>query len=145
MKTTRRAAMYLSAAIPAVYLPLAYLALVVHVLVAVVSRTDVAVAKHSALWHFGTVAIALTFVQWPAYFAWVGLSRELSFRQKAAWWIVIVVGNMFAMPYFLWCKYRRKTVEGLLSIMGRRRIGNYLARRGQELACHVHGTAHRRP
>jgi len=120
--------MYLSAAIPAAYLPLAYLTIIGHLLVSAVSGMDADVAKHTALWRFGTVAIALTFVQWPAYFAWVGLSRELSFRQKAAWWIVIVVGNMVAMPYFLWCKYRRKTVGGLLSIMGRKKIGNYLAR-----------------
>ena len=97
------------------------------------SGGDVGIAEHTPLWHIGAIAIALTFVQWPFYFLWVGLSRELSLRQRSAWWIVIFIGNMFAMPYFLWCKYRRKTIEGLLSIIGRKRIRTYLAGERQEL------------
>ncbi len=112
---------------------MAYLVLVVHVLVAAVSGGDIGVSEHTGLWHIGTVAIALTFAQWPFYFLWVGLSRELTLRQKSAWWIVMFSGNMVAMPYFLWCKYRRKTVDGLLSVIGRKRIRNYFGGTTEEL------------
>lgn len=130
---TRRTAMFLGLALPAGYLPVAYLALAVHVLVAGVTGADVGVTEHTTLWHIGTVAIVLTLVQWPFYFIWVGLSRGLSFRQKAAWWIVILVLNMFAMPYFLWCKYRNRSAEGLISMIGRERLRDYLKAADSEL------------
>lgn len=109
MRMTRRTAIFLSAAVPVGYSALAYLILVVHVFVAAASGGDIGVAEHTGLWYIGAIAIALTLIQWPFYFLWVGLSGELNFGQKFAWWILIFFGNMFTMPYFLWCKYRRKT------------------------------------
>jgi len=108
------------AAFPAGFLPASYALLAIHILLAAVP------AQGGWLWWIGVVAIWLTLIQWPFYFLWVAISPELSVRQKVGWGVIILLGNMFAMPYFLWCKFRRRTVPGLLAIIGRQRIQQYL-------------------
>ena len=122
----RRETGFLMAAIPAGFLPAAYALLVLHMLIAALTGTNITPERGGSLWWIGTVAIWLTFVQWPFYFFWTATSRDLSVRQKVAWGVVIFLGNMFAMPYFFWCKYRNGAVSGLLSIIGMHRLREYL-------------------
>jgi len=109
----RREIRFLIAAIPAGFLPVAYVLLVVHLLIAAVTGVDITPERGGSLWWIGTVAIWLTLAQWPFYFLWVVISPELTVRQKLTWGVVIFLGNMFAMPYFLWCKYRNNAASGL--------------------------------
>ena len=118
---------FIIASIPAGFLPAGYvLLLLIHLPIAVLSGWDITPERSGSLWWIGTLAIWLTIIQWPFYFLWVAISPELSLRQKIAWGIAIFLGNMFAMPYFLWCKYRNSTISGLLSIIGRQKIREYL-------------------
>lgn len=99
------------AAIPAGFLPVAYALLAINVLIAAFFGGDIRSGESSVLWWIGMVAIWLTLIQWPFYFLWVGMSRELLVKQKIAWMIIIFIGNMFAIPYFLWCKYRNNAAS----------------------------------
>ena len=117
---------FLIAAIPAGFLPVSYVVLVIHILLSIVQGTETTPDEGGWLRWNGTVAIWMTFIQWPFYLLWVAVSTELSFRQKVGWGVVIFLLNMFAMPYFLWCKFQRTTVSGLLAIIGRQRVRDYL-------------------
>ena len=122
----RRETGFLVAAIPACFLPASYVVLVIHVIVSIVRGAEIRPDEGGWLWWISTIAIWMTVIQWPFYLLWVAVSTELSFRQKAGWGVVIFLLNMFAMPYFLWCKFRRTTVSGLLAIIGRQRLRDHL-------------------
>lgn len=125
-KMNRRNTGYLIAAFPSGFLTLAYCLLMLCKVFAIITGMD-STAEHGGwLWWTAVVAFCLTIAQWPFYLLWVAISKELSFRQKVGWCVVIFLLNMFAMPYFLWCKFRQTTVSGLLAIIGRQRIRDYL-------------------
>jgi hypothetical protein len=123
-----RKTLFLLAAIPAGYLPVAYLWLVGHVAFCAFSHSDITPVEGSVFWLAGQAAIYATFIQWPFYFAWSLFSPELSRRQRIGWAVVIFLLNMFAIPYFLWCKYTDSAQVGLLRLVGRARLREYLAR-----------------
>jgi hypothetical protein len=123
-----RNALYILAAVPAGYLPVAYVWMIGHVVCSIFSLSEFSPAEGSPLALGGYAAIYATVIQWPFYFAWAAFSSEISLRQRIAWLVVLFLGNMFAMPYFLWCKYTGTTQEGLLRIVGRARLRKYLAR-----------------
>ena len=123
---TRRETGFLIAAIPAGFLPVSYVVLVLCMVVSLVKGSLIRPDEGGWLWWIGTVAIWMTFIQWPFYLLWVAVSPELSVRQKVGWGVVIFLLNMFAMPYFLWCKFRRTTVSGLLALIGRQRVRDFL-------------------
>lgn len=118
-KMIRRETVFLIAAIPAGFLPIAYAVLVVHVLIVTVTGVGITPELGGPLWWIGTAAIWLTIAQWPFYLLWVAISPELTVRQKVAWSVVIFLGNIFAMPYFLWCKYRNNAALGLSGVASR--------------------------
>ena len=58
-----------------------------------------------------------TFVQWPIYLIWAAFSRELTIRIRLLWILILILLNMFAIPWFLYCKY-----HGTAQIVLQRRI-----------------------
>lgn len=114
------------AAFPSGFLPLAYCLAMLYEVFAIITGMDITAEHGGWLWWTAVVALWLTIAQWPFYLLWVAISKELSFRQKVGWGVVIFLLNMFAMPYFLWCKFRQTTVSGLLAIIGSQRIRDCL-------------------
>ncbi|MFA6293656.1 MAG: hypothetical protein WC637_17850 [Victivallales bacterium] len=110
---TKRKTGYLIASLPAGFLPVAYAFFAFSVFNSSLFGVDIRSVESSVLWWIGMIAIWLTFIQWPFYLLWVVMSRELSLKQKVTWVIVIFLGNMIAMPYFLWCKYWNTAASGL--------------------------------
>ena len=104
-----------------------WLWLVLDVLYSLATGTDITPEHGSLFWWGGWIAICATVAQWPLYFAWALVSSELSMRQRVAWSVVILLGNMFAMPYFLWCKHGCRTRDGLLRLIGPAWLKQYLA------------------
>lgn len=127
MTKGQRTALYLVAAVPAGFLPLVYVWMILNVFWGVATGTDISPTEGTVFWWCGWVAIYATLAQWPFYFAWAAISRELTNRQRIAWVIVIFLLNMFAMPWFLWCKYRTNTRNGLLGLIGPKWLRQYLA------------------
>jgi hypothetical protein len=109
---------YLLAAIPALFLPISYIVLVGWVIV------DFTLALVTDNWAFelpeilktiGWVAIYATFIQLPPYIAWAALSNHLTTRARILWTIILFIGNMFAIPWFLYCQYTRTAQTALIS------------------------------
>ena len=99
---------YALAAIPAVFLPASYLAMAMWVFVRLVpalERGDSA-DPGPTLMIILTAGFYSTLIQWPFYLAWAVLSREITIRVRILWVIVLIVMNMFAIPWFLYCKYQ---------------------------------------
>jgi len=109
-----RKRLYILVAIPAGYLPLSYLVLVCYVFLNLALGRDIEFASGSIMWWIIWLGICGTVVQWPFYILWALNSRELTFKLRLAWVVVIILLNMFAMPYFLYCKYRNRTRDGLI-------------------------------
>jgi hypothetical protein len=104
-----RTVLYLLAAIPAGFLPLGYFAVIGCVFAEIVFGYDLLPPQPgSPMAWLGEWSIQTTFIQWPFYALWVLLSRELGNRAKAAWIGILFMLNMFAIPLFLYCKYRRQ-------------------------------------
>jgi hypothetical protein len=102
---------YLVAAVPAIFLPVSYLAMAawvcLKILPALLTGGLAEVAEPSGVFRDAlAVGIYGTLIQWPFYLAWAALSFELTFRVRMLWVATIIVANMFAMPWFLVCKYR---------------------------------------
>lgn len=131
MTRTQRTALFAVASIPAGFPPLVYVWLIVHVFWGIARSANIAEigpVEGGTLWWCGWAAIYATLIQWPFYLAWAAMSRELTIRQRIAWMIVIILLNMFAIPWFLWCKYRGKTRDGLLSLVGWKGLRDFLSR-----------------
>lgn len=112
-----RKALYALAAVPAGYLPLSYAILVVYVPIVILTGREMTPTTGSVMWWIGWTAIWATLVQWPFYIGWAACSRELPVRVRAAWIVAIVGLNMWAMPYFLYCKWKNKTRTGLTAYL----------------------------
>jgi hypothetical protein len=101
---------YLIFAVPALFLPISYLTGVgwffLHIVPLVNGNMSSATEPSGAVRSVLAAGLYGTFVQWPFYLAWAALSRELTFRVRMLWVATIIVANMFAMPWFLLCKYR---------------------------------------
>jgi hypothetical protein len=121
-----RRIIYGIAAIPAGYLPLTYIGLILHFSYCIISNTQVEFVEATVMWWFGYVAIWATLIQLFFYFIWICISSEFTQKQKYAWNIAMFLGNMFIIPYFLWCKYQNKTVSGLLYLVGNKKLRKYL-------------------
>lgn len=117
---------YILAAVPAGYLPLSYFALLCYVLVNLACGVYIELVKGSLMWWIAWLGIWGTFVQWPFYIVWAFSSRELTLRLRLAWVFALVILNMLAIPYFLYCKYRGKTKEGLIGGLRDGALRSYL-------------------
>jgi len=102
------------AAVPAIFLPFSYLFLFVWVVVNLAPHlfsgnypetpnNDIVFPVIVGGGYYGTL------IQWPFYFLWAALSSELNWRARLLWIVVLLFFNMFAIPYFLYCKYRGTT------------------------------------
>ena len=106
--STRARVFFLLASLPAGLLPIAYFVCAGWM---VIKLTDVLAFSHRPpaidllIW----IAIYATYVQLPIYMLWTLLSRELTIRQRLIWFILVFLGNMLAIPVFLYAKYRNKT------------------------------------
>jgi len=116
MTSTQRNLWYALAAIPAGYLPLVYFLGIGCYLTSLIAGIDHHLHGRCVWWWILWIGIYATFIQWPFYLLWVLVSKELSVKLRIVWIVIIVVGNMLTMPWFLWCKYRRRTREALLGI-----------------------------
>lgn len=119
---------YFLAAIPAFYLPACYIMAVFWSIIAILMGYDITPQEGSALGWFGELGIYGTLIQWPIYFAWVLFSSELTVRLKVVWSILLLLLNMFAIPYLLICKYRRRTREDLLNLFRKQHVKQWLAK-----------------
>jgi len=112
----RRRLLYALAAIPAGFLPLCYLCVAVGV-VFLMLRYGLDLPEGApilrVLGPVGIAGIGVTLVQWPVYIVWAATSRELSVGQRVVWILILVVLNMLAMPYFLYCKYKGRAAAAL--------------------------------
>jgi hypothetical protein len=110
------------AAIPALFLPLSYIFMcgwaVTNIIFPATSGnyTEVHPIGISILivmaGYYGTL------VQWPFYLLWAAFSKELNLRLKLLWVVILVLFNMFAIPYFLYCKYRGITKSAIINNIG---------------------------
>lgn len=129
MKPLTRNILYALAAVLAGYLPLAYICMVICVLVSIFMGIRTGSTEGPFLWWGWQItfyAIYATFIQWPFYLVWALISFDLSRRQRIAWVVVILLFNMFAMPYFLGCKYVGRSRQGLLWFVRKPRLKQYL-------------------
>jgi hypothetical protein len=100
---------YIAAAIPAFLLPFSYIVIMAPWVFTLTFPATFGghSAEPSALLNaISLIGICGTFVQWPFYFLWVIRSRELTIRLRVLWLLVLFSFNMFAIPWFLYCKYR---------------------------------------
>jgi hypothetical protein len=111
MKNTRqRNILYAAAAIPALYLPFSYIVMAIWIFISVGRSSD----DPNFVRSICNVGMYLTFIQWPFYLVWAACSRELTIRLRVLWMVVLFLLNMFAMPWFLYCKYKGTTQTAFL-------------------------------
>jgi hypothetical protein len=117
---------FIFAAIPAGYLPFSYLFMVVWFLLGVIIGYDITPSNGSFSWWILSLGLWGTFVQWPIYALWILLSKDITLRLKVGWILLLIFLNMFAIPYFLYCKYKQNTGPGFIKLFGNRRFKRYL-------------------
>lgn len=131
MKDIIRKACYTIAAIPALFLTFAYLItiawLIVYALPAAY-RGDP--NPEPGKWfysisHYGMYALA---IQWPLYLGWAALTRDLTARMKALWIGVLLVFNVFAMPWFLYAKFQDSVATEPMRFIRRRSARRFFAK-----------------
>jgi hypothetical protein len=69
-----------------------------------------------------------TLFQWPFYLAWAACSRELTARLRVLWLAYLILMNMFAMPWFLYCKYRGTTQTAVSRTMRHKHVRKWFER-----------------
>jgi hypothetical protein len=130
---------YALAAIPAVFLPLSYLVMAVWVfatfLPALLSGKAASDPSGFVLWmvqagYYGTL------IQWPFYLFWAARTRQLTFRVRVLWMVVLFLLNMFAMPWFLLCMYRGTAQTALTRGIRRESVRRFF-QKGTEHGAHV--------
>lgn len=67
-------------------------------------------------------------VQWPIYFVWVLVTRRLTPRLRLLWGGVMVVFSLFAIPWFLFAMWRRSERIELLRFIRRPSVRHYFAK-----------------
>lgn len=114
-------------AIPAIILPISYCLMALWVITSIFPSviTGETAELPDKLRIILLVGIYGTFIQWPIYALWVALSKELSFRLKLLWWLVLFFLNMFAIPWFLYCKYKGTTRTAIIKIIKRKPIRQF--------------------
>jgi hypothetical protein len=123
------------AAIPAGFLPVSYLVMAGFVLMRVFpalmrgDRNQEVLDAPLVMW-ICQVGFYGTLIQWPFYLAWAACSRELTVRLRMLWMAHIFLLNMFAMPWFLYCKYRGTTGTALTQGLRHKRVKEWFERRG---------------
>lgn len=118
-KTRREKVIYAIAAVPALFLPFSYIYVIGWFLVSIsmglpdYSKDPNTIANILFYW-IGYGGIYGTFIQWPIYILWAISSRQLTVRVRVLWISLLVIGNMFAIPYFLYCMYRGTAQTALI-------------------------------
>lgn len=125
MRLISRDALYLYAAIPAFYLPLTYIVLILWTFYEVFTGGKMIVENNSIIYSMGLIGIIGTFIQWPIYISWAIFSKELTLRLKVLWIVVLILLNMLAIPLFLYCKYKRMTHSALIKNIRNEKVKAY--------------------
>ncbi len=119
---------YALAAIAAAFLPLSYLVMIVSVCATIVpallSGKEAVEPGGVVLWVL-RVGCYGTLVQWPFYFLWAALTRQLTFRVRILWIVVLLFANMFAVPWFLFCMYHGIAQTAVTRCIGHESIRRY--------------------
>jgi hypothetical protein len=110
----RERLVFFLAAIPAGFLPVSYAVMVGFVLWSFVpalwrGESGPEPGDFPRVLRILQAGVCATLIQWPFYLAWAAMSRELTWRLRWLWIGYIFLLNMFAMPWFLYCKYRGTT------------------------------------
>lgn len=121
---------YIFAVIPAGYLPFSYLFMVVWVILGAIFGYDITPSNGSFTWWILVLGLLGTFVQWPIYTLWALLSKDITLRLKVGWILLLIFLNMFAIPYFLYCKYKKNTGSGFTKLFKNKRFKTYLEQEG---------------
>jgi len=106
-----RITIFVIAAVPALLLPFSLILLTFLSLISLFYNpaefyNPVSFAFRSQL---GFLAIYATLFQIPIYILWVITSKELDWRMRTLWTVFIFGGNMFTIPWFLYCKFTGST------------------------------------
>jgi hypothetical protein len=119
------------AAVPAFFLPFAYLIAVgwlcAYALPASYHGEEIPESgdRFLAVTRAGFHALV---VQWPVYFGWVLVTRRLTPRLRLLWGGVMVVFSLFAIPWFLFAMWRRSERIELLQYIRRPSVRHYFAK-----------------
>lgn len=100
---------FLVAALPAVLLPTAYVTGAGWMVYASLAGMHVFSQQPLAITILLWTGIYATCLQLPIYLCWTMLSQELSAGQRLIWFVIVLLLNMFAIPAFLYAKYRKRT------------------------------------
>jgi len=119
------------AAVPALFLPLAYLIAVgwlcAYALPAAYHGQEIPQSGDRFLMVTRAGFHALV-VQWPIYFFWVLVTRRLTPRLRLLWGGAMVIFSFFAIPWFLFAMWRRSERIELLRFIRRTSVRNYFAK-----------------
>lgn len=131
MKQILRIAGYALAAVPAFFLPFAYLVtvgwLVVYGLPAAYRGEEMPEPDE---WFYDVTrkGFYALMVQWPVYLVWILLTRRLTLRLRLLWAGVLAVFSLFAIPWFLTAMFRRTEKVELIRFIRRRSVRKYFAK-----------------
>lgn len=93
-------------AVPTFYMPLAYLAMAVWVIIDLIAN-----GRPHTLPQWLTLillpAMVITLILLPLYAAWALFSKRLTWREKLGWLLIVVMANMIGMPIFYVFMLRR--------------------------------------
>jgi hypothetical protein len=119
---------FVALAVPTFFMPLVYVSLVLLVIGATLFLETV---PELPAWMAATgiAAVYVTFAMWPIYLLWAALSKRLSLREKIEWLVLIVLGNMIAMPMFYILMVRRYLgIEGRTNPRDAAALGAFLGK-----------------
>jgi len=119
------------AAVPALFLPFAYLIAVgwlcAYALPASYHGEEIPESGDRFLTVTRAGFHALVF-QWPVYFVWVLVTRRLTPRLRLLWGGVMVIFSLVAIPWFLFAMWRRSERIELLRYIRRPSVRHYFAK-----------------
>ncbi len=131
MRDLLRNSAYLLAAIPAFFLPVAYLImigwLVVYGLPAVY-RGDAMPEPQSWFYTASWYGFHALMIQWPIYLIWALITRRLTWRLKWLWSGILLIFSVFGIPWFLSAMYRYAEAEDPIRLMRNRAARRFFAK-----------------
>ncbi len=123
-----RDTLYVFAGIPAFYLPIIYIIMISYAFYKIFTGGVIAPEENSFLYIASTIGINATLIQWPIYILWIFLSKEFTIRLKLAWVITLVFLNMFAIPTFLYLKYKKRAHISFINIFKNEKFRVFLSK-----------------
>ncbi len=131
MKPALRIIGYVIAAVPAYFLPFAYLVtvgwLVVYGLPAAYQGEEMPEPEE---WFFDVSrqGFYALMIQWPIYLLWIFFTRRLTLRLRMLWAGVTLIFSLVAIPWFLTAMFLRTEKVELIRFIRRRSVRKFFAK-----------------